>query len=177
MTRSPVGAFMAGCACEVFLVRHLLQPIDVPAVERFLDRDVRHRRRGSRAMPVFVRRRAPDDITGADLNDRFPLALGPAAPGGHDEGLSKRMAMPGRTRPRFEGDAGAGDAGRRGCDVQRIDAHGAGEEIRGTFGGGLRTTAFEMHGVNLHGNTIDRGAMLKRAWVPDKLPQCAWTIE
>jgi hypothetical protein len=42
---------------------------------------------------MLVAGRAPDDVTCANLHDRFALAFGPAAAGSNDEGLSQGMGV------------------------------------------------------------------------------------
>ncbi len=125
-------------AGKILFVGDLLEPFDVRAVERFLNRDMGHGGGRRRAVPVLVTGRAPDHVTGADFDDRAALALGPAAPGGDDQGLAERMGMPGAARAGLEGDAGAGDARRFGRRIQRIDANRAGEILFRPFLGGLR---------------------------------------
>src|SRR5947199_8791634 len=74
-------SFFAGLSRPILVVAHLFHPVDDLAVERFLNGDVRHccRRRG--AMPMFLVRREPDHIAGADLIDRSALALHSTADG------------------------------------------------------------------------------------------------
>src|SRR5262249_60626159 len=79
----------------VLLVADLFQPVYGPAVDRFLDGDMRHRRRRCCPVPVLLPRRKPDHIAGPDLLDRPALALRPAASGRDDQGLAERMGMPG----------------------------------------------------------------------------------
>src|SRR5256885_249898 len=64
----------------------VFQPIDVLAVERLLDGDVRHGRGRCRSVPVLLARREPDHVAGTDLLDRAALPLDPAAAGRDDEG-------------------------------------------------------------------------------------------
>ena len=45
------------------LVADVLRPVEVLAVQRLLDGDMRHRRRGRRAMPMLLTRGKPDHIT------------------------------------------------------------------------------------------------------------------
>jgi len=89
----------------VLLVRHLLHPDHIFSIKRFLDRDVGHRRGGARAVPVFMAGRAPDDVARADFDNRFTLALRPAAPCSDNEGLAQRVCMPRTSRTRFKGNA------------------------------------------------------------------------
>ena len=79
--------------------------------------------------------RKPDDITRPDFLDRPAFALGPAAAGGDDEGLTERVRVPCGARARLEGDARANNARRIGRLEQRVDADRAGEIIRRAFAG------------------------------------------
>jgi hypothetical protein len=62
----------------------VLHPVDDLAVERFRNRNMRHRCGRRRAVPVLLARREPDDITRPDLLDRPTLALREAAAGRYD---------------------------------------------------------------------------------------------
>src|ERR1700754_2683801 len=75
----------------VLLVRDLLHPVDILAVQGFRDRYVRHRRRGRRAVPVLFARRKPNNIARADFFDGSAFGLHPAEAGGDDQGLAERM--------------------------------------------------------------------------------------
>src|SRR5918994_687884 len=92
----------AQASSPVLLVADWPEPIDVLAVQRFLDRDMRERRRGRRAVPMLQPGRKPDDIARAHVLDRPALTLNPAQPGRDDESLTKRMRVPVRTRARFK---------------------------------------------------------------------------
>src|SRR4051812_22046189 len=130
----------------ILLVRHLLKPLDHPAVEPLLNRDVRHRRRLRRAMPVLLARRKPDDVAGTDLFDRASPSLREAAAGGDDERLPERMRVPRRPRAGLERHVGARDARGIRRSKQRIDAHGAGEPVRRSCARGLRSSSLDVHG-------------------------------
>ena len=54
-------------------------------MQRFLDRDVDHRRRRRSAAPMPLAGRAPDDFARVELDDGFAIALRPAASGGNDQ--------------------------------------------------------------------------------------------
>ena len=84
---------------------------------------MRHSGRRRRAVPVPVIRRAPDHVPGADFDDGFVLALGPAEALRDDEGLAQGMGMPGRTRARLESHEAGSDAGWLRRLDDRIDAH------------------------------------------------------
>ena len=58
----------------ILLFAHVLHPRYRAAVELFLNRDVRHRRGGRGAVPVFFIRREPNDVAGANLFDRSAIA-------------------------------------------------------------------------------------------------------
>lgn len=75
-------------ACEILLVGDMFLPFDSLPVECFLYGDVGHRRGRRGTVPVALSGRAPDDVAGADLDDGLTLALCPAAPCGHDQGLA-----------------------------------------------------------------------------------------
>src|SRR5262245_37410039 len=88
---------------RVLVVADLLQPLAIPAVQRFRDGDVSHGRGRLGAMPVLLARRRPDDVTGPDLLDGPAPALHPAAAGGDDQRLTQWMGMPCRAGARLEG--------------------------------------------------------------------------
>src|SRR3954451_12293981 len=88
----------------ILLVADVLHPVDHLAVDRLLDGDVRHGRRGRRPVPVLLARWEPDDVTGADLLDRPSLSLGPAAARRDDERLAERVRVPRRPCPRLDRD-------------------------------------------------------------------------
>ena len=119
----------------ILLITDVFEPVDGFAVELFLDGDVSHRRRRGGAVPVFFAWREPDDVAGTDFFDGSVPTLGPAAAGGDDERLAERVRMPGGAGAWFEGDAGAGDAGRGGGVDEGIDADRAGEPIGGALAG------------------------------------------
>ena len=62
----------------VLFVANLFHPLDVLVVQRFLNRDVCHRRRRRCTMPMLQTRLKPDYITGPNLLDRTALTLNPA---------------------------------------------------------------------------------------------------
>src|SRR5882762_10117829 len=111
----------------VLLVGDLVHPVDNPAVELFLDRDMRHRRGRRCAMPMLFARRAPDDIAGTDNLDRPAPALHEAAAGRDDERLTERMRVPVTPRAWLERYVGAARPCRCGCLEKRVNAHRAGE--------------------------------------------------
>src|SRR3954452_7324129 len=94
---------------SVLLVGDLLHPVDVLAVEGFLNGDVAHSGGRRRAVPVLQPRRKPHNIAGPHLLDGAAVALHPSQSRGDDQRLSERMRMPGGPGTRLEGDlAGAG---------------------------------------------------------------------
>src|SRR5690349_24059306 len=78
----------------VLLGGDLLHPLDHLAVERLLDRDVRHGggRRGT--VPVLLAGWEPDHVARPNLFDRPTPALRPTAAGRHDEHLAQRVGVP-----------------------------------------------------------------------------------
>src|SRR5205823_8825115 len=88
---------------EVFLVGHLLQPVDDFAVERLLDRDMAHAGRCGGAVPVPLAGRTHDHVAGADFAFGAAPALHPAGTGGDDQSLAQRMGVPRGASARFEG--------------------------------------------------------------------------
>lgn len=62
-----------------------------------------HRNGWGGAVPVFLVGREPDDVAGPDLLDRAAFALRAAEAGGHNQRLSKRVGVPGRSRAWLEG--------------------------------------------------------------------------
>jgi hypothetical protein len=76
------------------------------AVERFLNGDMRHRRSGRRAVPMFLAGRKPHHVARMDFLGRTALALNAAETRSHDQCLAKRVGVPRGARPGFEGDVG-----------------------------------------------------------------------
>src|SRR6476469_580662 len=72
----------------ILLVGDLLHPLDDLAVERFLNRDVSHCRRGCGAVPVLFVRRKPHHVAGPDLLDWPTRTLRETAAAGHDQRLT-----------------------------------------------------------------------------------------
>jgi hypothetical protein len=72
----------------VFLVAHLLHPVDRFAVELFLNRDVRHRRCRRGAMPMLFPGREPDHIAWPNFLNRPAFALRSTAARCHDQPLA-----------------------------------------------------------------------------------------
>jgi hypothetical protein len=111
----------------VLFVADLFHPVDGPAVERFLNGDVGHRRGRRCSVPMPKTGRKPDHIAGPHLLDRSALALHPAEARRDDQSLAERMRMPGGAGTRLECDACATDACRIGCLEQWVHADRAGE--------------------------------------------------
>src|SRR5438034_11844731 len=112
---------------QIVLVGNLLQPGDDLAVPGFLDRDVGHGAGRRGAVPMLVLGRAPDDVAGADLDDRLALALGPAHAGGDEQGLAERMRVPWGARARLEAHNRPGEPRRRLALALRFDKAAPGE--------------------------------------------------
>src|SRR5690348_16774858 len=110
-----------GWTREVLLVGDLRHPIDDFAVERFLDGDMRHRRRRRGAVPMLLARWTPDHITGPDFLDGFAPALGPTEASRDNQALPERMRVPCGSRPRLETDACAADTRGLGGLEEGID--------------------------------------------------------
>ena len=70
-----------------------------------LYRNVGHRRRRPRTVPVFFSRRKPHHITGANLLNGPTFALRPPATRRDDQRLPERMRVPRRARTGFKCDA------------------------------------------------------------------------
>src|SRR5262245_60625531 len=129
----------------ILFVADLLQPLDGLAIEPFLNRDMRHRGRRRRTVPVFFSRREPDDVAGTDVFDRAAPALRAPAPSGDDQRLTERMGVPRGPGARLERDAGADRTRRIGRLKQRIDTDRAGEVLVRPLTGWLRTAPFDLH--------------------------------
>src|SRR5271157_3894342 len=102
--KSPSSARVGAKSFAVLLVADLFHPIDVLAVERFRNGDVRHRGRCGRTVPVLFAGRKPDDVARADFFGRSALALHPAEAGRHNKRLAERMGMPHRPGTGLERD-------------------------------------------------------------------------
>src|SRR5436305_4044732 len=133
----------------VLLIAHMFEPFDGLAIERLLNRDVRHRRSWRGAMPMLLTRLEPHHIARPDLFDRLPVALNETTPRGDDENLAERVSMPGCARAGLEGDGIPGRSRWCSDTEEWIDADCAGEPIRGSFGRSLRTTTLDLHSVSL----------------------------
>src|ERR1700733_6175728 len=100
---------------------------------------------------MFLSRREPNHISGANLLYRTAFPLSPSTACGDNQGLSKRMRMPGSTRSGLKGDAGASNARRVGRLKKRVNADSAGKPVCRTFAGRLRADAFDLHNPILIG--------------------------
>src|SRR6516162_2676534 len=143
MPRSPY--FRSPPSFSILLVADLFHPFDILAVERFRDRDMAHRDRRCRAVPVLLARRKPDDIAGADFFDGSTLTLRPAKPGRNDECLAKRMGVPHGPSTRFEGDLATTKALWVSHLKKGVHSHCAGEPCLGAFTGWSGAVAFDIH--------------------------------
>jgi len=103
-SRLKEGARIAGGASSgvILGVGDVLEPVDGPAVEGFLNGEMGHRRGGCGAVPVLFARGEDDDIAGTDFLDGATFALGATAAGSHDESLTQRMRVPRRARAGLE---------------------------------------------------------------------------
>ena len=79
---------------------------------------MRHAGCRRRTVPVFLSRRAPDDIARSHLHDGSAGALHEAATAGDDEHLPERMGVPRASRTRLERDDGSAKPGWRGRCVR-----------------------------------------------------------
>ena len=109
---------------------------------------------------MFLARRKPDHVAGANLLDGTALALHEAQTESDDQRLAERMGVPCRARARLERDVGPGDAGRFGRVEQRVDPNRAGEPICRPLAGWLRADAFDLHGIILNGVYMSVAALL-----------------
>src|SRR6266516_4370102 len=101
----------------VLLVRHLLEPLNVRAVEMLLERDVNHPGPGRRAVPMLLVGRDPYGIASLDLADRAAPSLNAADPRYDMQRLAERVRVPRGPRARLEAYPRRPDAGRgRGLD-------------------------------------------------------------
>src|SRR5215469_2860180 len=147
--RKPVLAFrdhaLAAGRYLVLLVADMLHPGDVFAVERLLRRDMDHAGRRRRAMPMFLIRRNPDDVTGFDHPYRATPALHAAGAGDHEKRLAERMRVPRRPRPRLEAHQSRTHTRRRRRFDDRLLPDRAGEALDWSTTRRPRTA-----GVNVH---------------------------
>ena len=124
-------------ASAILLITDVFHPIDHLAVERFLNGNVRHRRRRRSAMPMFFVRRKPDDIAWPNFFDWAAPTLNPSKAGCDDQRLTEWMRMPGGASPRLERDACATNACRFRCLEQRVNSHGTRKPISWPVAGRL----------------------------------------
>jgi hypothetical protein len=129
----------------VLFVTDVLHPIHDLAVQTFLDCDMSHGCGGCCPMPVLFARRKPDHVSGAYFLSCAAFPLDPSTAGRDNQRLPEGMRMPGGTRRRFKGDAGAGNKRRVRCLKERVNAYSAGKPVCRTFARGLRTDAFDLH--------------------------------
>ena len=129
----------------VLLITHLFHPIDGLPVEQFMDRDVRHGRGRSGAVPMFFPRRDPNHVTRTDFLDRSAPALRPATASRDNQRLPEWMRVPGGTSAGLEGDARTRNASRIGRLVQRVDTHCAGKPVVWAFARRLGAASFNFH--------------------------------
>src|SRR4051794_7333835 len=89
---------------EILLVGDVLEPGYRRPVQRLLDVDVGHRIRRRRAVPVLLVGRAQKQVARIEFEDRASLHLCPADAIRDDQGLAKRMLVPGGAGARLERD-------------------------------------------------------------------------
>src|SRR4051794_23226803 len=68
---------------QVLLIRNMLHPVDLLAVQLLLNGDMGNGRGWRGAVPVLFARWDPDYVAGPDFLDGAAPSLGSAAPGGH----------------------------------------------------------------------------------------------
>src|SRR5689334_2162768 len=123
----------------------MLHPVHDLAVFLLLNGDVSHARTRGGSVPVLFTGRKPDDITRANLLNRYAFALGPAAARRNDERLSKRMSMPCGPRTRFEGYCGTLNQRGIGRLEKRVNAYVASEPLGRSLCRWLRASSFDFH--------------------------------
>src|SRR5215472_11527904 len=107
--------------------------------------DMDHAGRRRRAMPMFLIRRNPDDVTGFDHPYRAAPALHAAGAGDHEKRLAERMRVPRRPRPRLEAHQSRTHTRRRRRFDDRLLPDRAGEALNWSTARRPRTA-----GVNVH---------------------------
>ena len=88
-------------------------------------------------MPMLFARRKPHDIAWPDFLYRAALALHPAAARHDDEGLTKRVRVPGCACARLESDESAGNTGGLWRAEKGVQADRAGKPVGRPFAGRL----------------------------------------
>ena len=128
----------------------MLEPDDKrSAVVAFLNREVRHRAVGSRAVPMLFTGLDPNRIAGMDFLHRFALELNATHSGDNVQRLPYWMRMPCRSRSGREGHHSRADArwGRRSDDL--VDPDGAGEVGIGAFAAAAYLVGDDFHGESI----------------------------
>src|SRR5262245_7130588 len=144
--QSYAGNSSSASSAAVLLLAHLFQPLDILAVLRFLNRDMRHRRRGRCSVPMLQSRWEPNDIARPHLLDGTSLALHAAKARQDDQRLSERVRVPRGACSRLKCNASGSDAGALGCRNERINSHRPREILCLTPAGRLRAVAPNLHG-------------------------------
>src|SRR2546430_1080384 len=119
----------------ILLVRNLLHPIDVPAIDSFLNGDVTHGIGRGCTMPVLHARRNPHHVARLDLALLAAPVLNPARSGGDDQNLPGGVRVPGAARAGLEGHMARAHARLRTSAHERVDHHGARERLGRAFAG------------------------------------------
>src|SRR5882724_6077939 len=117
----------------VLFVADLFHPIDVLAVERFCNCDMRHRGRRCRAVPMLLTGRKPHDVSGPDFLDGSAFGLHPAKTSRDNQRLTERMGVPHGSGTGLESNLTTAEACRIAHLKQRINTNCAGEPCFGTF--------------------------------------------
>src|SRR3954447_2312711 len=116
-------------AAIVFLVCHVLHPLDRVAVHSLGHCDVSHSRSVAGAMPMLFASVKPDSVTGRNLLARPALALHPSTARRDDQDLTGRMSVPCGSGARLERhESSEHISGAFGLD-QRIAPNSAGESV------------------------------------------------
>src|SRR5512146_1912756 len=94
---------------------------------------------------MLLPRRSPDHVAWVALDDRLTPLLYSSRAGNDHQRLAQRVAVPVRPRAWFERDSRAGDPGRLGRRIQRVDADRPGKVLSVPFAGRLGTASFDVH--------------------------------
>src|SRR5258708_22821736 len=117
----------------ILFITDLFHPGNGLAIKLFLKSDMGYGSGWRSAMPVFLRRRAPDHVPWMNLLDRTIPALRAAAPSGHEQGLAQRVGVPSSASTRLECHTGTLHTRRIGYLKQRITADRTGKILSRSF--------------------------------------------
>ena len=129
----------------IFIVADFLHPVYGLAVVMFQDGYVCHRCRWSRTVPMFLARRAPDDIARPDFSFQSSVAFDPTTAGGNDQRLSERVRVPCCSSTGLEGDTNGEDACGLGRLRQRVNPDGSGEVLIWPLARRLGPVSLDLH--------------------------------